>query len=209
MGGSRQTRPFPVVISGPSGVGKTTLVERLIETDPLLKRSVSTTTRPPRDGEVEGAAYFFVSRKDFEALKQGQLVEWAQVHDHYYGTPKEYLEGELAKGKDVVLSIDVQGGAQVRKSFADAVLIFILPPSFGELELRIKQRGTDYAKEIKKRMENARREIKSAADYDYIVINDRLEDCVATLGAIITSERRRRTRYDGDFIDRFGAGKSL
>ena len=208
MGASRQTRAFPVVISGPSGAGKTTVVEGMIAQDPLLIRSVSTTTRAPREGEMPGDAYFFVSREEFEALKQGKLAEWAEVHDEYYGTPKEYLEGELAKGRDVVLNIDVQGGALVRKAFPQAVLIFILPPSFGELEERMRRRGTDAA-EIKKRMENARREIQSAADYDYIVINDQLDECVATLGAIVASERRRRTRFAGDFIDRFEAGESF
>lgn len=208
MGGSRQTLAFPVVISGPSGAGKTTLVERMIDRDPLLQRSISTTTRPPRGGEVEGEAYFFVSREEFESLKKGRLAEWAEVHDEYYGTPRDYLERELTKGMDVVLNIDVQGGAQVRKHFPNAVLIFILPPSFDELERRMRHRGADEA-EIGKRMTNARREIRSAVDYDYIVINDKLDECVAALGAIVSSERWRRTRFGTDFIDRFEAGESL
>lgn len=198
------TKAFPIVISGPSGVGKTTLVNGIIARDPQLRESVSATTRPPRDGEVEGESYVFVSDKQFDKLKRGKLIEWAEVHDHLYGTPREFVEGELAKGLDVVLNIDVQGGTSVKKCFPEAVLIFILPPSFKVLDGRVRGRGTDYAKEIKKRMKNARREVTFAPAYDYIVVNDQMEDAVSALRAIIESERRRQTRYPEDYFDRFG-----
>lgn len=191
-------------MSGPSGAGKTTLVDRVVCRDPLLRESVSTTTRPPREGEVEGESYFFVTREEFEKLKRDSLIEWAKVHDHYYGTPRDFVDGELARGLDVVLNIDVQGGASVRKCFPEAVLIFILPPSFEVLEERVRGRGTEYAREIKKRMENARKEVTFATAYDYIVVNDRLDEAVSAVEAIVATERRRRTRYPGDFIDRFG-----
>ncbi len=199
----RLTRAFPIVISGPSGVGKTTLVDEIVSRDPLLRCSISTTTRPPRDGEVEGEAYFFVDTKKFEELKNGELIEWASVYGHLYGTPRAYAAAELAMGYDLVLNIDVQGGAEVKKSFPDAVLMFILPPSLEELRVRIIDRGTDYGDEIEKRMENAQAEIKLARTYDYVVVNDLLEDAVAQIGTIIESERRRRIRFDDDFFDKF------
>jgi guanylate kinase len=198
------TKAFPIVISGPSGVGKTTLVNEIIAQDSQLCESVSATTRPPREGEVEGESYIFVSDKQFEKLKAGGLIEWAEVHDHLYGTPREFVDGELAKGLDVVLNIDVQGGASVKKCFPEAVLIFILPPSFDVLEGRVRGRGTDYAKEIKKRMNNARGEVRFATAYDYVVVNDQLGTTVSALQAIIDSERCRRTRYPEDYFDRFG-----
>lgn len=168
-----------------------------------MRRSTSTTTRPPRDGEVDGESYYFVSEKDFEALKSGSLIEFARVHGHWYGTPRRFVEETLRQGKDVVLSIDVQGGAQVKKSFADAVFVFILPPSSAVLLERITRRGTDYAGEIRKRLSAAQEEIRHASAYDYMVINDKLEDAVSALSSIIQSERQRRDRYEPGFLERF------
>jgi len=200
----RITKAFPIVISGPSGAGKTTLVDKIVGRDPMLRESVSSTTRPPREGEVEGESYFFVSEEEFDTQKRDRLIEWAQVHDHLYGTPRDFVEGELAKGLDVVLNIDVQGGALVKKCFPDAVLVFILPPSFEVLEERVRGRGTDYSKEIKKRMENARSEVTFAKAYDYVVVNDQLDQAVAAIQSIIQTERRRRTRYPDDYFSQFG-----
>ncbi len=200
----RVTRAFPIVISGPSGAGKTTIVDEIVKRDSLLRSSVSVTTRHPRANEVDGEAYTFVPEEDFEKLKKGRLVEWARVHSHWYGTPRDFVDAQLADGCDVVLNIDVQGGARVKKAFPQAVLIFILTPSLEELEARIRRRATDQSIEIDQRLENAWGEIKMATDYDYVVVNDRLDDTVATLLAIIQSERRRRSRYEEEFFQRFG-----
>ena len=203
-GGSvRVTRAFPIVVSGPSGSGKTTLVARVLDRIPSLRRSVSATTRAPRPGEVEGESYFFVGEREFENLKRGKLIEWATVHGHSYGTPREFVEKTLESGVDVVLSVDVQGGRQVKKVFPDAVTIFILPPSFEVLEQRIKRRAADPADTIKTRLENAREELRALPEYEYVVVNDGLEDAVSALCSVILSERHRRARYEKSFLDKF------
>jgi guanylate kinase len=204
----RQTKAFTIVVSGPSGAGKTTLVDELLQRDPALHRSVSCTTRSPREGEEEGGAYFFVSDAEFEAKKQGVLIEWAEVHEHYYGTPRDAIEKALGMGLDVVLNIDVQGGKQVKKSFPDAVMIFILPPSFEVLEQRIRGRATDTENDIELRLEDAREEIRALPAYEYVVLNDKLEEAVGKVQAIIESERCRRIRYDKGFIEQFKSGSS-
>lgn len=197
----RLTKPFPIVVSGPSGSGKTTLVAKLLGTDPALERSVSVTTRPPRTGEVNGESYFFVGIDEFEALKRGKLIEWANVHGYLYGTPRDFIRERLEKGIDVVLCVDIQGGRQVRKVFPDAVTIFILPPSFEVLEQRIKRRAADPAETIKTRLENAREELRALPEYEYVVVNDDLDGAVASLHSIIDSERLRRTRYRESFFE--------
>ena len=199
----RRTRAFPIVVSGPSGAGKTTVVSEAISRGGLLRNSISVTTRLPRGDEVEGEAYYFVSEKEFEGLKRGKLIEWARVHDHFYGTPIDGVEEALAQGHDVVLNIDVQGGKAVKKAFPEAVLIFILTPSREVLESRIRKRATDVSGEIDKRLENAWQEIRRATGYDYIVENDQLENTVDTVLAIIRAERHRRERYSTDYIERF------
>ncbi|UCG50651.1 MAG: guanylate kinase [Candidatus Latescibacterota bacterium] len=202
----RKTKAFPIVVSGPSGVGKTTLVEKLTFGDSSLRRSVSVTTRPKRNGEKEGDSYNFVDKEEFEKLKQDKLVEWAEVHGHFYGTPRDFVEGSLEKGLDVVLNIDVQGGNRVKKAFPDAVMIFILPPSFEVLEQRIRHRNTDFEGEIELRLANAREEIKALRQYEYAVVNDDLDEAVSAIRAIIEAERSRRVRYDTTFIEQFGNG---
>lgn len=199
----RVTSPFPIVISGPSGAGKTTVVDEVLRRDPLLKRSISATTRPPRGDEEDGEDYYFVPEAEFEQLKKGNLIEWARVHDHFYGTPRDRVEDELAAGFDVVLNIDVQGGNEVKKAFPGTALIFMLTPSRKVLEDRIRKRNTELSGTIEKRLANALQEIKWATGYDYIVENDRLDATVITVLSIIRSERHRRTRYPSDYIERF------
>ena len=199
----RVTRAFPIVVSGPSGSGKTTLVEGLLDRVPGLRRSVSTTTRAPRPGEIDGKSYFFTGEEDFEKLKKGKLIEWAKVHGYFYGTPRDFVEETLESGFDVVLSVDVQGGRQVKKVFPDAVTIFILPPSYEVLEQRIRRRATDPVGTIKTRLENAREELRALPEYEYVVVNDGLEEAVAALCSIVLSERHRRARYEGSFLEKF------
>ena len=192
------------MVSGPSGVGKTTLVEELIQSDDLLRSSISTTTRAPREGEVAGTDYIFVTREVFEEIKDRELIEWAEVHGEYYGTPRSMVVDEVAAGRDVVLNIDIQGGIGVKKVFPDAVLIFILPPSFDTLEKRIRKRGGDDNIDIPKRLQNAREEIKASVHYDYLVVNDDLGRAVNSLKAIIASERCRQERHGPEFIAEYG-----
>jgi len=190
----RSSVPFLVVVSGPSGVGKTTLIERVLEGDPLARRCITATTRAPRAGESEGLDYFFVSRDRFEAMKQGELVEWAQVHGESYGVPRAYLDKQRAAGFDVILNIDIQGGDRVKQVFPDAVMVFILPPSFEALEARLRGRGDVPAADIKVRLANARTELAAAARYEYLVVNDDIDRAAAELGAIVVAERARRVR---------------
>ena len=199
-----QSSAFLIVISGPSGVGKTTLEKRLVEAEPELCASVSTTTRPPRDGEVTGRDYFFVDRKVFEQMKSRELVEWAEVHGEYYGTPKRFVENEIAKGHDVLLNIDVQGGISVKKVFPDAVTLFILPPSFEDLKKRILKRGTDESLDLELRLANACEELKASEHYDYLVVNDDLDVAVSQILAIIGAEHCRRVRHPAGFAENFG-----
>lgn len=197
---SRPSNAFLIVVSGPSGVGKTTLVGRLLAADPLVRRSISTTTRGMRTGEVEGRDYFFVDQKRFEAMKKGELVEWADVHGALYGTPRRFLEGELAAGRDVILNIDIQGADQVKRSFPGAVMVFILPPSFRDLELRLRARGDVSDQEVKVRMDNARAEVEARERYDYIIVNDAIERAAGELMAIVNAERCRRERLAPGYV---------
>ncbi len=202
----RVTRAFPIVVSGPSGVGKTTLVGELVGSLPMLQRSISTTTRTPRSGEVNGQSYVFVDGEEFEKLKRGKLIEWAEVHGYLYGTPREFVEKSLEKGVDVILSIDVQGGREVKKSFPDAVMVFILPPSFEVLERRITRRAADLEEDIKTRMANARSELRALPEYEYVVVNDELKEAVAALRAIVVAERCRRGRFPEGYLRPFERG---
>jgi guanylate kinase len=197
---TRESAAFPVVISGPSGVGKTTLEERLVAADPALVASVSTTTRPPRDDEKHGDDYFFSSRDKFEKTRDTEMVEWAEVHGELYGTPRRFIESEMDRGRDVLLNIDVQGGIRVKKIFPRSVLIFILPPSFESLRERILKRGTDESLDLGKRLETAVMEITASDNYDYIVINDDLDRAVELIQAIIDAERCRGSRFNSGFV---------
>jgi guanylate kinase len=187
--------PLLVVLSGPSGVGKTSICERLVESLDDAVYSISATTRPMREGEVDGDEYLFMTRKEFESqITRGNLLEWAEVHGHYYGTPRTFVEDRLGEGRVVVLNIDVQGGVNVMSSYPDGAFVFVLPPSLEDLLTRIRGRGDSDQRAIELRMKNAPGEIAEAEKYTYIVVNDELEACVERIRAIITAERCLRRR---------------
>ena len=186
-----------VVISAPSGGGKGTILKELFAKDDNLVLSVSATTRSPRPGEEHGKQYYLLQKEEFEELiSQGKMLEYAQYVGNYYGTPREPVEQWMAQGKDVVLEIEVQGGAQIKKLMPGCVSIFILPPSMEVLEKRLRDRGTEEDATVRKRLEKAREEIPHAKDYDYVVFNDRLEDAVEDLRAILRAEKRKYHRNE-------------
>ena len=187
---SSARRGILFVISAPSGCGKTTLTRELVEAGLGLKRSVSITTRVPRKNEVDGKDYFFMTEEEFVSRsKEDEFLETARVFGNLYGTPRGYVEKVRAEGKDVILSIDVQGGMQVRKKCPDAVLIFITPPSLEDLRKRLRNRRTEERDEIGKRLGIAKEELVYLKRYDYTVVNDRVEEAVRQLAAIVAAER--------------------
>jgi len=188
-------RGLLIVVSAPSGTGKTTVIERLVEVCPQLVRSRSYTSRAPRPGEVDGVDYNFVDRPAFEALVKGDgFLEWADVFGNLYGTGRRETEALLAAGFDVVLVIDVQGARQVRSQTDGSVGIFILPPSFPVLEERLRGRSKDTEAQIQRRLAVARSEVSAVNDYDYAVVNDDVESAVGRLRAIVDAERARFRR---------------
>ena len=190
-------RGLMLILSSPSGAGKTTLTRMLLQTPELdLTLSLSVTTRPRRSSEVDGIHYRFITKKQFEALRDGSdLLEWAEVHGNFYGTPREPAEEVLRHGRDMLFDIDYQGTRQVKeKAAADAVTIFILPPSMQELRARLERRAEDRPDVIEKRLNEARNEILRWTDYDYVLVNDDLQATYADLRSILAAERRRATR---------------
>lgn len=185
-----------IVISGPSGVGKGTVRKALFEREGHdLVYSVSMTTRKPRDGEVDGSDYYFVSQEEFERqIENDNLLEYAKFVGNYYGTPFDKVEEQLEKGNEVVLEIEVQGAIQVKAKKPDAVFIFIAPPSYEALEQRLRRRGTESEEIIKERLDKAHREIEQAPAYDYIVINDDVDNAADRIMAIIRAEHARCER---------------
>jgi len=188
-------RGVPFVISAPSGAGKSTLVRGLRERLPGIGFSVSHTTRQPRAGERDGVEYHFVNRSGFESMiRSGEFLEWAEVHGNLYGTSVAALEARLAVGDDVVLDIDVQGAEQVRKKLVDAVSIFILPPSREALRRRLEDRGSDPVEVVERRLANATRELAQAHRYDYLIVNDDVEQATGELCCVVRAERCRGAR---------------
>ncbi len=180
-----------IVMSGFSGAGKGTIVKSLLEKHDIFL-SISCTTRKPREGEVDGKDYYFVTREEFEKMiREGEMIEWAEYAGNYYGTPKKAVNDRLAEGKDVLLEIEVQGGMQVKKLFPEAVLLFVVPPSADELLNRLRTRGTENESQIGLRLEQTVREIEYIKDYDYIVLNDQLDKAVQTVLNIMESQRIR------------------
>ncbi len=186
------------MVSAPSAGGKGTILKELFRQDGNLRMSVSATTRQPRPGEENGKDYYFMSREEFQELVAGgRMLEHAEYVGNCYGTPREPVEEWLAQGLDMVLEIDVQGGAQIKRLAPDCVSVFITPPSMEVLEKRLRDRGTEDDETVRKRLAAAREELPHAEDYDYIVVNDRLEDAVEDMLAILRSEKRKYVRNPG------------
>ena len=186
------------IISGPSAVGKGTIVKRILKSDGKVHLSVSATTRNPREGEEEGVSYYFMSDEQFvKAVGEGGFLEHASVHGHYYGTPKAPVMSQLKAGRDVILEIDVQGAMQVKESYPDGVFIFILPPSVDALRSRIMHRGTESEEDIQVRLGAAQREMEYLEHYDYYVVNDDLEKAVDSVKKIMAAEHWKVTDAAG------------
>jgi guanylate kinase len=192
-------RGMLVVVSSPSGGGKGTLIRRALKTVPNLGYSVSVTTRPPREGEVDGRDYFFVSIERFkQMIDEGNFLEWAVVHGNLYGTSHVEIDRELNEGHDIILEIDVQGATSVHRLAADAVSVFILPPSFEILRDRLVKRGSERPDDLELRLRNSRSEVEHYREFQYLIINDDAERAAGLLASIIYAERARRERQEDE-----------
>ena len=188
-------RGLVVVVSGPSGAGKSTLLKMVREMNSNVRISVSATTRSPRNGEIEGLNYFFKTIAEFqEMIDNDELIEWVEYCGNYYGTPKSMVEDLTRQGFDVILEIEVEGALNIKKRYPECVLIFILPPSYGELKRRIEERGTEKAEIMEKRLERAKYEIKHIEKYDYIVLNGSIDKAANDISSILHSEKLRVER---------------
>lgn len=196
---TRQRRGLLIVLSSPSGAGKSTISRMLLDADGEVTMSVSATTRPRRPGETDGIDYHFVDDAEFDAMiAKGEFVEWAHVFGYRYGTPKAPVKQALRAGRDILFDIDWQGARQLEPDFGEhLVTIFLLPPSMAELEHRLRTRGTDSAEVIADRMRRAADEIDHWAEYDYVLVNQDMDACLAQVRAIVTAERSKRVRQTG------------
>ncbi|MGZ5852269.1 MAG: guanylate kinase [Hyphomicrobium sp.] len=194
-----ERRGLLMVLSSPSGAGKTTLARRLVEADAEIAMSVSVTTRPPRPGESDGSDYHFIDDKRFVRMREGgELLEWARVFDNFYGTPRAPVEAAIKGGRDILFDIDWQGAQQLSEKMKhDVVRVFILPPSVTALERRLHTRAQDSVEVVRRRMEAASAEISHWPEYDYVIVNADIEGSLAGLKAILTAERLKRERLDG------------
>lgn len=191
----KKTPGILIVLSGPSGVGKTTLCKRILENDPRIRYSVSATSRPRRKGERNGREYIFLTEQIFKKwITQNKFIEHAKVHGNLYGTPRKFLVDSLNRGRDVLMDVDVQGGKSLMKEFPDAIMIFILPPNYAELRKRLINRRTDHLHIIKSRLKRARQELRHRKDYDYAVVNRDLNRTVRRIMKIIDSEKKKSQR---------------
>ena len=191
-----------VVVSGFSGAGKGTLMKELLKRYDNYALSISATTRAPREGETDGKEYFFVTKEQFEKMRdERKLIEYAQYVNSYYGTPKEYVEQKMAEGKDVILEIEIQGALKVKKRFPDALLLFVTPPSAEELRRRLVGRGTETLEVINARLARAAEEASGMEAYDYLLINDDLDRCVEEMHQLIQLQHRK-TSYHLDFLSK-------
>lgn len=194
-----------LVISGPSGAGKTTLCQNLLESTENLKYSISVTARSPRGDEANGVDYYFVNEQEFEQMvMEEKFAEWAKVHGNYYGTKREFLEKSISDGSDILLDIDVQGGIKIKEKYPEAVLIYVVPHSLEELEDRLRNRGVDSEETIKRRLLNVRREINYLPKYDYLIFTEGIEKSLEKAKVIITAERNRVKRIPLCIYERFG-----
>lgn len=200
-----QRRGLMLVLSSPSGAGKSTIARNILEKDDGLELSVSVTTRERRASEIDGVHYHFISKREFERLRDSdELLEWAEVHGNLYGSPREPVEKAMAEGRDILFDIDWQGAHQLQEKMpADVVSIFVLPPTMGELMARLHRRAEDDEETIQKRLKNAAHEIGQWRSYDYVIVNDDLNRAFGAVQAIVKAERLRRDRRPGlfDFVD--------
>lgn len=185
------------IISSPSGGGKGTLIREVLNSVPDVGYSVSFTTRQPREGEEDGRHYFFVTPQEFEKMREaGAFLEWAQVHGNFYATSREQVEKDISQGRDVILEIDVQGAANVKKLMPQAVGVFIMPPSFEVLSQRLQNRGSESSSDLAVRLLNSRREVERYREFDYLIVNDEVKRAATQLAAVFLAERARREQME-------------